>query len=678
MAAQAPPTSGAAAPRARRGARRASSSLLVLLLATFFPNQTHAHGTLLQPRSRNFRNYLAGKEYYAHGLSAGGAAVMSDGGKLQWPAMRLDSICGGAPGNTHWDTPGEVVAVYGQGGTVNVDSVITVNHLGRVRVRVCPLDAKRMDNRDGCVDLERADGKGTYWYLPFVQGWAGGTSGNVPPLYGDGFFESYVLPEITPKEGCESGQRCDAYKDMIVYRTKWRLPKDYVSEHSKLVWEWMTAHSCWPPCPAELENEPTCKNAQVFPQCGAQGAAYPEFFFNCADIRVREGARSDGGQPAWRTDVKRQLAEQWGAPVVVKMNDAGKPQPYKPASGKAPFTPGPKSGGSSSSLPANNNNPPPSAPQQYTGPAPPPPADSPVCYKTTLVQSRQDPKDPQQRWGFEDGRSCKYVPGVSDGDAGALGARAAADAEAAKAPRCSPSLSEAGAVADDEGRKWGFENGRSCLFASQAHASAAKGAPASSPSAAPSSSHNSNNVKPCRKTPRSRASPDIAGNLWGFEDGAECLFAGGDGGGSSAPSPAAAAKPPPPSPPKPAVPAPTAAAAAADKPKAPPAAIAPVIMAKRLPLPSPSPAAAAAAAAATEARSPSPSPAPAPAPAPAAAPPSPAPAPPSKPAETAPAAAPPASPPAAPAETAKAANETAAAPPPAAASGAAPALVPPP
>lgn len=619
--------SAAPPPRAARG--RASSrrptrftttvlAAATLTLALLAP-AAHAHGTLLQPRSRNFLAYLRGQEYYAHGLSAGGAGVMSDSGALSWPAMRLDSICGGAPGNKHWDAPGEPVATYGQGGTVNVDSVITVNHLGRVRVRLCPLDAKRMDGRDGCVDLERADGKGTYWYLPFVAGWAGGTHGNAPPLYGDGFYEAYTLPEITPKEGCESGQKCDAYKDMVVYRTKWRLPKDYVSEHSKLVWEWMTAHSCWPPCPPELENEPTCRNAQAFQQCGDKGAAYPEFFLNCADVRVRAAARSDGGQPVWRTDVSKKPAEQWGAPVIVRMNDAGKPQPYKPASGKAPFAPGPQSpkAAPSSSSPALP--PPPPPPRQYTGPAPPPPADSPPCYKTSLLQSRlADPKgDPQgPRWGFEDGRACRYV---RDPEAGALGARAAADAEAAKAPRCSPGLAEGSAVADDEGRKWGFENGRSCLFAQQppgAKAVAAAGAAPSSSSGHGGNHASNNNVKHCRKTPRSRASPDIAGNLWGFEDGSECLYVEANPAAATAaaaPAAAAAAKPSSPAPSPAPSPKPTVAAAAPQK--APAAAVPVVVKALRPPSPSPSalPAAdkaAAAAAPPAPAASPTSSPAP--------------------------------------------------------------------
>jgi hypothetical protein len=484
---------------------------LALLALTVAPARpADAHGTLLQPRSRNFLAYLKGNEYYAHGLSAGGAGVMSDGGRLQWPAMRLEGICGGAPGNKHWDAPGaEPAATYALGSTISVDAVITVNHLGRARVRLCPLDAKRADGGDGCVDLERADGKGTLWYLPFVAGWAGGTYGDRPPLYGDGFYEAYPLPSITAKEGCDGGVYCDAYKGMVVYRTKWRLPANFTGATSssgggggggggraKLAWEWMTAHSCWPPCPSQLENEPTCADAQVYAQCGTKGASYPEYFYNCADVKLVPAAAASGGQqppppppqqPLWPADVSRWPAKQWGTPVVVRMNDPSPPAPYKPASGKPPFAPGPKP----PKQPRGDSTPPPPPPppddngddpsvQPFSGPAPPPPFpsswdDAPVCYKTSVQHSRADPRDAlaaelaaaldrqQHRWGFEDGRACRYVAGVSDRDAEALAARAAADAEAAKAPRCEGAPAAAATVVDDEGRVWGFEQGRSCL-----------------------------------------------------------------------------------------------------------------------------------------------------------------------------------------------------------------------
>jgi hypothetical protein len=536
---------------------------LLALLAGVTPTPANAHGTLLQPRSRNFLAYLRGKEYYAHGLAAGGIVAMSDAGALQWPAMRLDGLCGGAPGNDHWEQPGEVTATYGQGATVTVDAVVTVNHLGRVRVRVCPLKAKRMDGGDGCVDLDRADGKGKWWYLPFVQGWSGGTAGTNPPLYGDGYYEAYTLPAITPKEGCESGQRCDAYLGQTVYRTKWRLPPNLECEHCKLVYEWMTAHSCWPPCPSELENEPTCENRQVYPQCGAPGTQYPEYFFNCADVKISAAARSDGGSPRWTTEQGKKGAEAWGSPVVVKLGQ--KPEPFRTSSGKPAFAPGPPSGKSATTTASGAAAPAPAtgggAINQLSGPAPPPPADSPTCYKTSQLQSRADPRPGvSTRWGFEDGKACIWR-GEPNNKA-ALASRQAADAEAAKAPACK-TTPESKTTVDDEGRRWGFEAGRSCLFSLAPPLSAVAAGGAAAASSPPPAPPGKRNVRVCRSTPLSKASPDIDGTLWGFEDGEECVYvkgksepgaAVGSGSTTTTTTVAAPARSPSPSPsPKPVV-----------------------------------------------------------------------------------------------------------------------------
>jgi hypothetical protein len=130
----------------------------------------------------------------------------------------------------------------------------------------------------------RADGKGQFWYMPFIRGWQGGNPGYDPPLYGDGSYSWYRLPEINDRNGCKSQRLCNQFKDMTVYRTQWKLPDGFRCEHCKLQWQWLTGHSCWPPCPLGNKDEVTCDNKQVFPTCGNPGAAFPEEFFNVSPM----------------------------------------------------------------------------------------------------------------------------------------------------------------------------------------------------------------------------------------------------------------------------------------------------------------------------------------------------------------------------------------------------------
>jgi hypothetical protein len=52
-----------------------------------------------------------------------------------------------------WDKAGPVKAVYQVGQTIDVDVAVTVNHLGRFSMFLCPLDAKSGDRR--CKRLQR-------------------------------------------------------------------------------------------------------------------------------------------------------------------------------------------------------------------------------------------------------------------------------------------------------------------------------------------------------------------------------------------------------------------------------------------------------------------------------------------------------------------------------------------
>eukprot|EP00879_Flechtneria_rotunda_P031604 GHRR01034541.1.p1 GENE.GHRR01034541.1~~GHRR01034541.1.p1 ORF type:complete len:282 (+),score=46.23 GHRR01034541.1:733-1578(+) len=275
---------------------------------------------MLQPRSRNWLAYLQQSYNDPHGLNAGGTATMSHNHKLKWPAGQYN-YCGDSYKERRWDLPGPIQSTYVLGQVINIDSVFAVNHLGRIDVQLCNLKAKPGDKK--CRQLQRADGKGIYWYLPFVENWTGGNSGHSRPMYGDGSFSYYLMPEVLAPEGCQKQAACNMFKDMVVYRTQWRLPKGFTCNHCKLQWHYMTAHNCWPPCPAANKGDPSCPNVQLYPTCGMPGTDYPEQFWNCADVKI--------GQPTSKSSAsqKTENLPVWANKALLHTGTFGTGKAYK-------------------------------------------------------------------------------------------------------------------------------------------------------------------------------------------------------------------------------------------------------------------------------------------------------------------------------------------------------------
>ena len=77
------------------------------------------------------------------------------------PLPSCRSICGDAADERKWDKPGPMAkSAYKSGQTMDIDIIFAQNHLGRLQMRICPLDAK---DEKQCTDLQRADGKVGGW-----------------------------------------------------------------------------------------------------------------------------------------------------------------------------------------------------------------------------------------------------------------------------------------------------------------------------------------------------------------------------------------------------------------------------------------------------------------------------------------------------------------------------------
>jgi hypothetical protein len=137
---------------ARRAATTAPLLLLSIIAAAALVGVASGHAVMVEPKSRAWIDYLENYNYNPHAVSAGGVTKTSDGGKLQWPKRRANGICGDAYDENKWDKPGKLTATYTAGSTIGVDVLLAQNHLGRITVRVCPIDAT---SEDKCTNLER-------------------------------------------------------------------------------------------------------------------------------------------------------------------------------------------------------------------------------------------------------------------------------------------------------------------------------------------------------------------------------------------------------------------------------------------------------------------------------------------------------------------------------------------
>jgi hypothetical protein len=185
-------------PTGRRRCGQWPAPLLLLCAAlalALLTRGARGHAVMIDPQSRSWLDYLENYNYIPHGVNGGGARAaavfcavlrgrgwvkgtkaagsirsrpkllfvstinktgakkVGNHGALTWPARNLGSICGDAAGEKiKWDNPGRVTKTYQAGGTATVDIIFAQNHLGRVQLRLCPLDAK---DESQCHLLER-------------------------------------------------------------------------------------------------------------------------------------------------------------------------------------------------------------------------------------------------------------------------------------------------------------------------------------------------------------------------------------------------------------------------------------------------------------------------------------------------------------------------------------------
>lgn len=248
---------------------------------------------LTVPPARNWLAYVNDNYYWPDGNNAGGYKVVGQNGAAKWPYGK-HSLCGDNvySGKQPFMQQGPIVATYKQGQTVEVHFMITTNHYGRIEMRLCPQGATE-DKQ--CTKLMRADGKGVAWDLPKVaQGdrFNGGALGeNLRPMEVDNFYSWYKQPQLR----CKFDPNCKRFNDYPVYKLKFKLPSGFKCDRCILQWYYMSGHKCHPPCLKTDRYYPDCRSnpryrgtyLATMDYCGTEWSAYPEEFWNCADIKIQ-------------------------------------------------------------------------------------------------------------------------------------------------------------------------------------------------------------------------------------------------------------------------------------------------------------------------------------------------------------------------------------------------------
>ncbi|KAF8060473.1 hypothetical protein HT031_004649 [Scenedesmus sp. PABB004] len=276
--------------------RPAGRLVLLLALAAAGPRGVRAHGMLTEPPSRNWLDWVNNNAYWPDANNAGGYKALGaynggDAPTARWPNGK-HSLCGDpGSGPQPYMTPGPVVATYKAGQIVELHVAITTNHYGRFTFALCPADATRDEQ---CTKLQRADGKGVSWDLPAVVEGSrfngGALREALRPMEVDAFYAWYPMGRVK----CATTAQCGRFNGTPVYKLRFKLPPGRTCEKCILQWNYLTGHKCHPPCIPQDRYYPDCRANPKFrgtylatmDYCGTQWAAYPETFWNCADIAI--------------------------------------------------------------------------------------------------------------------------------------------------------------------------------------------------------------------------------------------------------------------------------------------------------------------------------------------------------------------------------------------------------
>eukprot|EP00898_Chlorokybus_atmophyticus_P003923 jgi/Chlat1/4531/Chrsp29S04449 len=231
------------------------ASLLVLaaLLATLAANVevASAHGYMAYPATRGCMSFLGWPQvppnYCCFCNNAGGVGVVG--------AADQHGLCGDpySGPQEHMSPDGQyalgiIVATFNAGDVVDIHIKITSHHMGAFEFYLCPLSDPSLQNdaTQACLDqhvLNRADGKGTLWFLPAA-----------PPA------------------------------SQATYYMQYNLPDGVTAQRAVLQWHYIAGNSCNQQSWLAMDTSP----GSIVPNLNICDSNYvAEQFWNCADIAIQ-------------------------------------------------------------------------------------------------------------------------------------------------------------------------------------------------------------------------------------------------------------------------------------------------------------------------------------------------------------------------------------------------------
>jgi len=193
-----------------------------------------------------------------------------------------------------------VQGTYEAGGGIEIWLEISANHLGMHEFYLC----------DDPAAMERspADGQACLNKHRLTRAAPGPDDTPIDPTHPTRWFQ----PDVKFGDGEDGAPSTSAWRDGTnparatgrlagittqLFKTKWWLPEGVKCEHCVLQWYWQTANSCNPTgLVAFLQaiGKADWINSSGMGVCGSTSDWYPEEFWNCADIAVKDKS-GDGG-----------------------------------------------------------------------------------------------------------------------------------------------------------------------------------------------------------------------------------------------------------------------------------------------------------------------------------------------------------------------------------------------
>eukprot|EP00121_Abeoforma_whisleri_P000758 Awhi_evm1s671 len=249
-------------------------------------DHVYGHGAMVVPKSRNMVARFKGEEFCPHCLSAGGPGHISGltpGGNYIWPETKKSSVRQGLCGNPAdsdlvYQQPGPISKTYQSGQIIDIQIQITAHHKGHFEFWLCDQAEVTFE----CLNkyhLVRAEDS-THPLSPIDS--------EFPERY-------YLEPSCagdSPNNFDDENQANLIPKSQRI-TMKYKLPEGVTCDHCVLQWWWGSGNSCLIPDSRSFNYpQDTCDSWTTggITDCG--NGAYPEEFWNCADIKITNNGAS--------------------------------------------------------------------------------------------------------------------------------------------------------------------------------------------------------------------------------------------------------------------------------------------------------------------------------------------------------------------------------------------------